>query len=392
VSAHGPPRTVAGQKRKLEVLRVPREQAGQEAAPAVPSFGVSLLPLKPLPSKNLGLVPSSIDVSYPSSDEGSGDDVDEEVLHAELGTKLTFEHNGTVLSLSTAADLAAWREERRQNWPKRDRIEAKNAEKRKVGRERMRLLSTASSRAPGHESKLKTRYFAPAAVDERRPQIIGVNVSADQLQDADSGNSRRHGTALEKAKAEWVKQEAKLSAPQKHVSSTQASLDKEQARVGSHDMVQPVLNAEVAAQKPESDDEQNELSSILSASSALSDDSDDAEVCDTDSDGPPEEAESKEVSTAALPLRPVCKYFAASGYCRDGDMCRFQHVMTPQAAAIKNERPVQRPRKDLLADNGETMKRKSLYIRLLEQQEEEEDRLALKVIKHLGRSGLFDSE
>jgi hypothetical protein len=185
MSNDGPGRTQAGHKRKLDALRGPQQprekKPGLQTAPAVPSFGAPILPAAPplttartsnqpatattssqtqLGARNLGLTPrDGVEPEYPS--ESEDEDVDEEAQFAELGTKLSFEHNGEVMTLNNEADLAAWKEERRKQFPTTDRVSQKQTEAWQIGEERKRLLAAVARlhQAPRnrYESHLRQR-------------------------------------------------------------------------------------------------------------------------------------------------------------------------------------------------------------------------------------------
>jgi hypothetical protein len=88
----------------------------------------------------------------------------------------------------------------------------------------------------------------------------------------------------------------------------------------------------------------------------------------------------------------VCRYFAASGMCRDGDTCRFRHELSSKAPSARPAQPQQdRPAYDRYAPklDPKINDRKSIFERLVEQEEKGDDKLALQVIKALGQAGFF---
>jgi len=412
--SESPSRNVAGHKRKLEALRGPQQDSGNRSglkpAPAVPRFGASILPPKPHPqqprislpkaklaSNALGLTPGDAEPEYPSSaDEAEDNDVDEEAEYAELGAKLTFEHNGTVMSLNSTADLAAWRNERKQNWPTKMRMAEKEASRREIGEKRKRLLAKASllhdcatkrdMRRAGGDTKTSSRSTA----DERPTQdgdrtIAAVNIKPE--------------TKLESAKRELGEQAASLEALRKRVASSGALLEKAKASQAEESNEIPEhLAAAVGGsrEEPAAHDRaaSDDASNLLSESSAVSSDS--SSAVDSDEDEPPEETSSKTpVQSAVGSAKPVCKYFTASGYCRDGDACRFRHELPARGSAASLAAPLQQPsqpRRDPAPklENVLAGDKRSISERLMEQQEREEDRLALQVIKHLGKVGFLD--
>ncbi|GAB1744137.1 hypothetical protein NU219Hw_g1294t1 [Hortaea werneckii] len=425
-----PPRTHAGHKRKLEALRPPpeeRKKQGPQTAPSIPSFGAPILPPKPVPltqekqqSKNrnrsnaLGLTPGDHGQQQQQQQEDSSDEegeeleVDEEAMYAELGSKMTFEHNGVVLSLNSEADLAAWRDERRNKWPTKARMAEKDAEKRRIGEQRRRLLASAAILVDDNEGEISQHSQNQRDGQKSSPtfaheQSAGAPVPSSQS----ATQGARPESALEKARRELAEQTKILDQLRKNVAAGEASLAKLRAE---HDHENLVATDETVARygpaalnsgdtktgTGESDDS-DASSEVLSESSVLTSDSEAEASGDEEDDGPPEEVSTKgpapafEAETGAVQL-PRCRYYAASGYCRDGDLCRFRHELkpgvkpAPQPPVPQQKRDPYQPKLDYSA----TAEKKTIYQRLLEQQEEEEDRLALQVIKHLGKTGFFD--
>lgn len=397
---HGPPRTFAGHKRKLDALR-PATQQNRESrpptAPAVPSFGTPISLPKPnaisqsrqTRVKNaLGLTPSTADPHYSSSDEDVDDkDIDEEAMHAELGAKLTFEHNGVIMSLNSALDLAAWREERKKNWPTKGRVAEKEMEKRRTGEERRRLLASASALEKKSPATLR---------NENRSRISGKLLEAGsksaKCMSTPEVDLARPETKLDLARKELVAQEKRLDALRKRVAQGQANLEKMQAEQQACDEPYPEELLDRPAAKNadhERQEDDSDTSTDLSESSVLSSDTG-VEVELSDDDAPPEVSSSKPPPVASKkPLKP-CRYFYASGYCRDGDACRFAHDVAPGA---KQSIGCQKPqvKSSLPSKSAETLKaRKGIFERLMERQLQEEDKLALQVIKHLGKVGFFN--
>ncbi|KAK1814790.1 hypothetical protein LTR12_010837 [Friedmanniomyces endolithicus] len=410
-----PPRTVAGHKRKLDALRPPQYESrpGPQPAPVVPKFGASILPSKPgstpAPSQpkrgphsnGLGLTPSDEPPIYSSSDDepdNDNTDLDEEALHAELGEKFTFEHNGVVLSLSSAADLAIWQNERRKNWPTRARMSEKEAERRQVGEERKRLFASAA--------RVSQRAVVRSRREEREVEKMKREARALEKPELAGGKpgqlSAKTVTEVEKARRELKAQEAKLAVLRKRVAKGQAALDLARAsQVEADDAEVERLAASLShpneTQHPaeEEADNSDAVSSVLSDSSVLSSNTSsdpDASSAD-DHDDLPEEAPSKPAPPDST-TRPqsLCKYFAASGYCRDGEACRYRHELLPGPPAPRQPLLVQQGQRSTpptKMKSGSDREKKGIYQRLVEQQGEEEDRLALQVIKYLGKAGFF---
>ncbi|KAH9825651.1 Nuclear fragile X mental retardation-interacting protein 1 (NUFIP1) [Teratosphaeria destructans] len=392
----GPPRTLAGHKRKLDALRLSpanKSQPKLPTAPSVPSFGAPILPSKPVAAlspgtdvkakaggNGLGLTPTDEERRYSSDeDDGDGKDVDEEAMFTELGSKLAFEHNGVVTSLSSAADLAAWKEERKKNWPTRTRMNEKEVQRRKTGEERNRLLAGV----------LALQAVSASAVVRSRRNVDGP----DESQQVGSGKdgSKTSETKLEKARKELAQQSKKLEVLRQRVSDSQATLQKAQAEKEERDQEARVGHA-VAPDGPtsenDSDYDGSDISSILSESSVVSSDSCASEA--SDDDGPPEEATARALSTSVMHSeRPICKFYYASGHCRDGHQCRFRHELGPGVQkASESQKPARGDPHAPKLDRVDR-ERKNIFQRLMEQQEEEEGVLAVKVIKYLGKAGFF---
>ncbi|EMC93247.1 hypothetical protein BAUCODRAFT_150603 [Baudoinia panamericana UAMH 10762] len=399
------PRTAAGHKRKLEALRPPPHERvpKSQAAPATPSFGPPLLPAKPVkprpaeakvktkPASNgLGLVPSSEDPQYSSSDDGDNEDIDEEAMHAELGAKLSFEHNGTVISLSSTAEIAAWQEERRRNWPTRARMTEREGERRRVGEERRRLLAMP----PLPNSRWSVDFTTKKDDDRLHDRRQLDSITNEAITNEDS--------KFVTAKRQLAEREAELEDLRRRVADGQARIDMSQSRLVRHEGggANPSSIPKPLVGYADDDDEDNPgvepehgasdtSSEVLSESSEISSASSTENV--PDNDELPEETTSKLIDTSDAEFRkPVCKYFAASGHCRDGDACRFRHARTqgPQLTRGRTN-PAQPPAAQRRAAVIETNGRKGIFQRLLEQQQEGEDRLALEVIKYLGKAGFF---
>jgi len=406
-SSQGPlDRTAAGHKRKLDALWAPEESRaklpGPDIAPAVPSFGAFTLPPKPSmqttqpkphqqpvhgnkpKAKSLGLTPQANgheedDIDSPSEDE----DVDEEAQYAELGTKLTFEHDGQVLSLSNAADLAAWREERRRRWPTNTRVDQKELERRLVGQERRRLLDGARAlhKAPQRKHDMKSAQSQQSNVQPNVRDRIPRPHEDEPL--------GRSVNASHKFAAPDVSAEDEMEA-------SAVEVDKQNVRALDMD------NAPLEGRKPlpgidmaETDDEVASDAEAASSSSSESEPSSDA---DSDEDSAPDEATSKPPTSAVSGReQPVCRYFAASGYCRDGTACRFRHELSRKGeVAIARAQQHRTPKApyDRFApklDPSTALERKNIHDRLVEQERIEEDRLALKAIKFLGQAGFFNA-
>ena len=395
-----------------------------QTAPAIPSFGASLpLPSKPpgvsstvkayaeqgdavqsnQQSKNrgksLGLIPTLADPQASSSDSEDDDqEVDEEATFAELGDKLTFEHNGVVMSLNSQADLNAWKKERQKNWPTKVRMAERAEERRKIGEERKRLL--AGNEALMRSSKdgsVKSRTNRGHGGSKRVDAKTGTRVRNDETM-----SPKQPGTGIGKAKKELDEQASRLDELRRKVKESEAKNRRAKAQQdpasgsvitksfavdtspnGSPNLRRDMEDSAQQDDNLEESDADSEESSLLESSSVLSSDS--ADDDDSSSDyGPPEEITSKLTKTAI------------QGVGQGDDALSLRHEQRPsiRSVPINNTTESHRPSRRNNADGPPRLEqrttRKSIYDRLVEQEQLEEDRLALKVIKYLGKAGFFN--
>ena len=436
------PRTAAGHKRKLDALRGPRQEKkpAPQTAPAVPSFGAPILPPKALSStspsnegradqpkpkpkpkpktvaKALGLTPAAGDLQYSSSDSDADDrEVDEESMFAELGNKLTFEHNGVVMSLHSEADLAAWRKERQRNWPTQARMAERLEERRRIGEERKRLLASADTlRKPQRSSSNSKTRSGNGLGSKARDSHVSHTVNHQN-----SDIAAKPESELERSKREMLEQSRKLDELRRKVSASEVRNREAQARARERQANETTATSDNMAeglidqkQNPSSevghslepDAKAENVGEDLSAtadtgpsdaSSVVSSDSSPESESESD-DGPPEEVDSKPpAKTVQGDQLQVCRYFAASGYCPDREACKFRHEWAPkrpnvvvQIRQTQQTRPQRNTYTQPRMPEG-TNRRRSVFQRLMEQEQDEEDRLALQVIKYLGKGGLF---
>ncbi|KAK4507223.1 hypothetical protein PRZ48_000958 [Zasmidium cellare] len=423
-SSASPQRNAAGHKRKLEALRGPQQdkKAGPPTAPLIPSFGNPILSANngahiaqpPAPqnkrgSNMLGLTPQDDNPQY--SSDSDDDAIDEEAMYAELGSNLTFEHNGMVMTLNTAADLAAWKNERLKNFPTKQRLAAKAEEKRQIGEERKRLLTEASQalRAAKDAKHAKARVKElnhheqqvtsqpEGELDEARRELAIQTARLDQL--------RKKVAKNEDGAARVVDQDASSQgATTAIVDGSPPQVDEStRDRSELHAMdVEDIEDLTTAMTSNELGAHGEDIISIagdvvdgsVTASQASPPASSLSEKDGSDDDGPPEETTSSRKGPFQQKRR-VCKYFAASGSCRDGDMCGFKHELDPRAASSlareqqRRENYAGRHNDDGEEEDPPSSKRKNIFDRLLEQEQGQEDKLALQVIRYLGQMGLF---
>ena len=434
LSNDGPGRTQAGHKRKLDALRGPQQprekKPGLQTAPAVPSFGAPILPpassttiTRPSTQpqnvnitnraqagpRTLGLTPKDgIEPDYPS--ESEDEEIDEEAQFAELGTKLTFEHNGEVMTLNNEADLAAWKEERRKQFPTTTRVSQKHEEAMRVGEERKRLLAAVARlhQAPrNRNSEAKTRSL-------REPQKNAEATTVPMLLDANMGEQESAESHVAPSGIQEVEGPSEKSpitvAPTTVEDHTVATADIDVQSIGG--MVTSPHESTVLQQEPsqhmalpginmddtdeESDAEEAAAEEDVEDVAPIENGAEPASDAESDDDGPPEQVSSKpRPSAASEARRPVCRYYSASGMCRDGDSCRFRHELSSKAPSARPPQPQpDKPAFDRFAPklDPKTDVKKSIFERLMEQEEQSDDRLALQVIKALGQAGLFKQQ
>ncbi|CAI6332117.1 unnamed protein product [Periconia digitata] len=331
----------------------PRAKA--KAAPAVPSFGFSI-PTAPQTQSalhrredgqsdpkrrklNLGLTQQQERVED-DDESASEEDIDEEAAwasNAKLKNGVVFEHEGERISLQTPAELAAWRKDRKKNFPTQQRVSEKAqeiAERRIHELEFLRKVSGRPKKGEAHDDKL------PANTQRIQKDI----------QNRSGGSERELNNRRQKVHEIMKKREAQ---PASSLSNP------------------PKIDLGLGYDT----DTDAEESSAVSDSSVLSSDDSDS---DSD-DAPPSPVSSKivvdtpvppPVLAAARPLpRPkreqidVCPQWKARGKCKYGRNCKYPHTSQPKIIG--------------------------LYERLVEQELEKNDRVALDAIKFLGRNGFL---
>jgi hypothetical protein len=356
-------RTQKAPAEKTPSQKPPRAKA--KAPPSVPSFGFSLPPVTQptVTSKaggaqnpnqkrmNLGLT----SLSYDDGSNSEEDDVDEEAVLAAKwdGKGLTFEHNGDIISLTTAAEFAEYIKDRRANFPTQHKI----AEKARLAAEKRANELEFLRRVKGAPAKLK-----PSAESK--------------------SNDRPH-----------------RKDPSKHTGSSKPTLEQLRARVKS-----TIALKHAAAKAPPDGTNQQAIDlglgygtdtesdgdvSILSESSVVSSadpSEDDASEPDAgeaeDSDAPPETQSTKIITAPIMPPPAPPPSLpdhqagesrkAQNGICiqwKETGRCKYKYC---------NNKHVQ-----------EEPKRMGLYEKMVEQELDKADRLALEAIKYLGRNGFL---
>jgi hypothetical protein len=354
----------------------------------------------------LGLTPKEgVEPDYPS--ESEDEDVDEEAQFAELGTKLTFEHNGEVMTLNNEADLAAWKEERRKQFPTTDRVSQKHGEALRIGEERKRLLAAVARlhQAPrNRNSEVKTRSLreAPTPTEATAtPTLLDANAAEN---DSDKSHAVNSGIQEVEDVAESAPTVSTPATTVDHAVVTQdVDMDHNIDTVApAPEPTLPQLKVNQPVALPginmdetdeESDAEEAAAEEEVAGVAPIENEAVPLSDAESDDDGPPEQVSSKPRPSAASEVRrPVCRYFSASGMCRDGDSCRFRHELSSRAPSARPAQPQpDKPAFDRFAPklDPKTDVKKSIFERLMEQEEQSDDRLALQVIKALGQAGLF---
>lgn len=434
LSNDGPGRTQAGHKRKLDALRGPQQprekKPGLQTAPAVPSFGAPILPpvsstttTRPsaqqqnvnIPNRQqagartLGLTPKEgVEPDYPS--ESEDEEIDEEAQFAELGTKLTFEHNGEVMTLNNEADLAAWKEERRKQFPTTTRVSQKHEEATRIGEERKRLLAAVARlhQAPrNRNSEAKTRSLreppksteantVPMLLDADVPEQESVKsyVAPPGIQEVEDPSEESPITVAPiTIEGHTVATANPVVHPIGHTVTSAHESTVPQQEPGQPKAL-PGINMDETDE--ESDAEEAAAEEDVEGVAPIENEAEPASDAESDDDGPPEQVSSKpRPSAASEARRPVCRYFSASGMCRDGDSCRFRHELSSRAPSARPpQHQPDKPAFDRFAPklDPKTDVKKSIFERLMEQEEQSDDRLALQVIKALGQAGLFKQQ
>ena len=401
ISSH--PRTLAGHKRKLDALKPPNEQPkkhGPPTAPSVPSFGTSFVSTKPsIPvnkpaiiengagtmsgRRSIGLTPSTHESATIKS-ENEPDDLDEESMYAELGSKLTFEHNGVVMSLKSQADLTAWKKERQKNWPTKARMIERDDQRRQIGEDRRRLLRISTPLPRSEDSRrLKAKHSA------------GSGISGSVAQNSDERVKRLSELRKKVLDSEAKNREAKTQARQTEVDAAVIGAPPDSPNELPERMridlpVNLVTEYDSASEDEAAGDNLEESSSETSSDSSSEWSSDAA----SDEDAPEVMTSKPSQAQVEVDARPVCRFYAKSGHCRYGDACNFRHERsaTTDPATGVPQREQRTAKKGARSDDQSVTAKKGIFQRLKEQEQKEEDRMALQVIKHLGKAGFFSDK
>lgn len=323
-------------------------------APPVPSFGFALPPpsvVSPANTNkvkehkkrrvNLGLA------QEPPPDESSSEDenVDEEAAYADKlkDGGFAFEHGGEYITIRTAADVAAWRRDRRRNFPTQQKIaqKAEEAATRRIGE--LNFLRKVHGQLP--LSQLEVR-------EDNQPKGRDRSKISKKEFGPEAGKQTELAALRKKLHESMIR---KKTAP------TAVDLG---LGYGT-------------------DTDSGEESSILSESSVVSSSEESEEESESDDDAPPEMSSSKagpplvKIPPPAPPpaTRPqprngkngICDSWVETGRCRFSNKCKYEH-----------------PPKE-----GSEGGRKGLFEVMVEQELLKGDELTLEAIKYLGQNGFL---
>lgn len=380
--------------------------------------GSKTAPHKPM-GKALGLVPRSENDENYSSDSENGSDVDEEAMHAEFGSQLTFEHNGVFLSLKSQADLVAWKKERQKNWPTTDRVAEKNAERWRIGQERRRLLAAARVLRPPPQYSGRTRRSRGTGQRQTASQKFAAIEHGPERTSTpidDIGNVQSREEHLAELRRRVAESEVKNREAMEKDSGQQSLLSNQQITSGAlktEEMEKESYSSATGKQAEDPtnndlglkhfDDEEKNVNDTKDSEDSLSDSSSQVSS-ESLSDSDSEDSAPEEESSKAAPLRgdhhdrPLCNFYSEKGWCVYGSSCRYRHEPNAERTIASTQRPKltqeekDERRKARAAQEGTKSATTSIFQRLLDQEDDEADKLALQVVKHLGKVGLFSEK
>lgn len=278
------------------------------------------------------------------------------------------------MELGTPSAMAAWIAERRAKWPTAARVAEKKREQLRNEQESLRrkLEDGKARRAARPEMEAENRPTTTDPVVEDRATKVKRSLE-------------KHAAKVERLKMKLEKTEAKASAAAARASSTlpdpseSARLTPSQEATGEDAKTRSVVDV---AREGEA---LAESSSVPSSSEDSSGSESDSETgSSSDMSGPPETESSKiaEPSPVAHDVKKapqVCRQFSMRGRCPRGKNCHFKHER-------KVDKAVNKPQQSTT-----NSKRKSLYQRLVEQEQEAEYRQALALTKYMGENGYLNA-
>lgn len=277
------------------------------------------------------------------------EDIDEE---AALADKIkvegvAFEHNGEMISLQTAADIQEYVKDRQRNYPTQQRIVEKMQEAAAKREHELEFLH----RVKGKPRKATTD-IRPAKTP--KPERKAKEVDSKKQEELAALRKKLH--------------ESMVNKQQQPANLLGAGYDSDTASDASSSTISD--------------------SSVLSSSSDESsdDDSDDDEGEESDSDAAPEATSSKAApppivvpppGPVSAPSSQICKNWSKTGRCKFGPGCRWAHPPDSKGSGLGQDKERQ----------GE--KKTGLFEKLVEQELEKRDRMALECIKFLGGNGFL---
>ncbi|CAD0081608.1 unnamed protein product [Aureobasidium vineae] len=327
-----------GNSNRGHPMKKPSGAPKAQVAPAVPSFGAPILPQKPpaplssggglkqRPSTGLGLIPQNYGSPENSDQEDDEDEeeVDEEAALSSLQNgPLSFEFNGELSTLGSAADIAEWIEERKKRWPSKRRVEERELEVQSRMEERKRIeqeTRAAIASASGGEYQPVERRDDRQQRQMRKP--------ATERQARQNENSTLEDT------------QKKLALQTQKVDELQTLL----AEKGQGQDSTATETAERTVDRTEQS-EQAAATEDMDVDQALETPgqdvpADDQHLSDSNSDAPPEETCSKLSHPIRVPppttnpkTQPKqqqseakqCISFLNQGRCKFGNKCRYKH-------------------------------------------------------------------
>lgn len=286
---------------------------------------------------------------------GEEDDADEEAAFAANGDSqgMVFEHEGQKISLQTPAEIAAWVRDRRKRFPTRKRIAEKEREAAKQRAIELEFLRKVQQKAkPGSEyvSNSLSKRLKEGSEDlaEKRKVVEQLRKKVEESMPAKKQSVAALNTTETKSTNEKPNR-------------VDLGLGYGSESDADHDESSVVSDSSVLSSSEDSD--------LDSGSDQESSDSDVAPEEQSSNVAPPPVVVPPPISAPSLPERKksekqiICPFWQKHGNCKHGDRCRFSHL----------------PKE----------KRLGLYERLVEQEKEKADRLALEAIKYLGRNGFL---
>jgi len=387
---------------------------------------------KPKKQNQLGLTPAKIE-----QESDAEDDVDEE---SSLAVRppvrgLEFEYSGRVLSLRTAAEIAAWVAERRKRFPTQAKAEAakKEAEeKKRKWEEQRKAKQEERSRAreqrerSKQEKALLGEKMLASNRDQEAGQTCGSVVDAAMQAKLRAEKLRRRALRAEqdlaRAKEALRVAEARINdATSPEHSLLQAG--EELATTADGSLIPPGRDQAVGSAPPdgmpESEQSQERLMALVEVAasentrgseglprseaeliSTVSDSSDLSESeetsssgsSDSDSESAPEQLDAKQALPERGPPakmamtasnsgpRRICRNLTKYGRCRYGTSCRYSHDITE-----KNSRGRSKPGVPAVGSQ-----RKGLWQVMVEKEQEEERWQLVQAIITLGERGVLD--